>query len=218
MSELRQRLSGLYAGSMLQRGYTALKLSIIPFEQFSQYLPKHGRILEVGSGYGYVSNYLSLESPDRDVVGNDPALDRTELARGTIGNRTNINFVSTDCREMADGDFDGVVIADVLHHVPYAQQASILEDVYRKLKPGGRLVIRETDIKFRLRYFLFNYALEWVLYLGVEKLKFRKAVEWRRILEDIGFSVHHAIPNPRFFPYITVLFVCSKDLETQQVR
>lgn len=216
MSELRQRLSSLYAGSMLQRAYTALKLSIIPFEQFSQYLPQEGRILEVGSGYGYVSNYLSLENPNRYVIGNDPATDRTALARGTIGTRTNIDFVSTDCREMPDGDFDGVVIADVLHHVPYAQQANILEDVYRKLKPGGKLVIRETDVKFRLRYFVFNYALEWVLYMGVEKLKFRRVREWRRMLDESGFTVHHAIPNPRFFPYMTVLFVCSKRLETPE--
>ena len=217
MTELRQRLSSLYTGSMLQKGYTALKLSIIPFEQFSQYLPKEGRILEVGSGYGYVSNYLSLENPNRQVVGNDPALDRTELAKSTIGNRTNIDFVSTDCREMADGGFDGVVIADVLHHVAYAQQANILEDVYRKLKPGGALVIRETDVKFRLRYFVFNYALEWVLYMGVEKLKFRKVGEWRRMLEGIGFTVQYAVPNPRFFPYMTVLFVCSKGPEAPRV-
>lgn len=201
---------------MLQRSYTALKLSILPFEQFAEYLPKEGRILEVGSGYGYVSNYLSLENPSRRVIGNDPAQDRTALAQRTVGMRENIQFVSTDCREIADGGFDGVVIADVLHHVPYAQQAAILEDVYRKLKPGGRLVIRETDIKFRLRYFIFNYALEWLLYLGVEKLKFRKAAEWRRMLEEIGFTVEQSIPNPRFFPYITVLFVCSKRQQAQR--
>ena len=118
---------------------------------------------------------------------------------------------------MPDGGFDGVVITDVLHHVPYVQQAPILEDVYRKLKPGGVLVIRETDIKFRLRYFIFNYALEWLLYLGVEKLKFRKAAEWRRMLEAVGFSVEQSIPNPRFFPYITVLFVCSKRAVAQAV-
>lgn len=216
MTELRQRLSSLYSGSALQKGYTALKLSIIPFEQFSHYLPKEGRILEVGSGYGYVSNYLSLENPNRKVIGNDPAHDRTALAKSTIGSRTNIEFVSTDCREIVDGGFDGVVIADVLHHVPYAQQANILEDVYRKLKPGGVLVIRETDIKFRLRYFIFNYALEWVLYLGTEKLKFRRADAWRRMLEAVGFTVQHTIPNPRFFPYITVLFVCSKHQEARR--
>lgn len=210
MHPLRTRLSRLYSGSALQRGYTALKLLIIPFEQFAQFLPKEGRILEVGCGYGYVSNYLSLENPDRRVVGNDPARDRIKVAQSTVGDRMNIEFLTGDCRDMAESEFDGVVIADVLHHVPYAQQASILEDVFRKLKPGGVLVIRETDPKFRLRYFIFNYLLEWVLYFGTEKLNFRKVDEWRRIMEPIGFSIQQIIPNPRFFPYITVLFVCEK--------
>ena len=111
---------------------------------------------------------------------------------------------------MPELDLDGIVFADVLHHVPYEEQAKILEDVYRKLKPGGVLVMRETDIKFRLRYFIFNYWLEWILYYGVEKLNFRKSAEWQRILEPIGVSVQHIIPNSRFFPYITALFVCTK--------
>ena len=210
MSVVRERLADVYSVSMLQRIYTSLKMMIIPFEQFAQFLPNDGVVLEVGCGYGYVLNYLSLENPTRQVVGNDPALDRVDVAQGTIGDRQNIRFVAGDCRHMPEEDFDGIVIADVLHHVPYEEQAKILEDVYRKLKPGGVLVMRETDIKFRLRYFIFIYWLEMILYYGVEKLNFRKSAEWQRILEPIGFSVQHIIPNSRFFPYITALFVCTK--------
>lgn len=210
MTELRQQLSDLYTRSAIERVYAALKFSILPFEQVAQYLPPEGRILEVGCGYGYVSNYLSLENPRRQVVGNDTAVDRVEVAKRTIGSRANIEFIAGDCREMPDEGFDGVVITDVLHHVPYDQQEPILRDVYRKLKPGGVLVMRETDIKFRLRYFLFNYLLELLLYYGVEKANFRKAEAWRQMLRRVGFTVQQSIPNPRFFPYITVLFVCAK--------
>ena len=65
MSVVRERLADLYSVSMLQRIYTSLKMMIIPFEQFAQFLPNDGVVLEVGCGYGYVSNYLSLENPTR---------------------------------------------------------------------------------------------------------------------------------------------------------
>ncbi|MFQ5902855.1 MAG: class I SAM-dependent methyltransferase [Candidatus Binatia bacterium] len=185
-------------------------MKIIPFEQFSQFLPKRGVVLEVGCGYGYVANYLSLESSDRVVIGNDPAKDRIEAAQQTVRDRKNIQFFAQDCRELEINNLDGVVIADVLHHVPFPEQKRILADVYTRLKPGGSLVMRETDIRISLRYFLFNYLLEYLLYFGSEKLNFRKAKEWREILESLGFQVHQIIPNSPFFPYITVLFVCSK--------
>lgn len=210
MQAIRHQLAELYAASGFMRVYTHLKMKIIPFEQFSEFLPKRGLVLEVGCGYGYLANYLSLESPDRLVVGNDPAEDRIKVAEQTVRGRQNIKFFAQDCRELKINNLDGAVIADVLHHVPFSEQGRILADVYKKLKPGGSFVMRETDIKVSLRYLFFNYLLEYLLYLGKEKLNFRRANEWREILESLGFQVHQIIPNSPFFPYITALFVCSK--------
>ena len=205
---LRKQLRALYRGTPLPQLYTLLKLSIIPFEEFSRYLPQEGRILEIGCGYGYVSNYLSLERGRRAVIGNDPAADRVRVAQQTIGDRRNIEFVAADSRDLPVAPLDGAVIADVLHHVPYADQEHILRDLHRKLKPGGVLVIRETDKKFRLRYLLFNCLLEWVLYPRVEKLRFRSAAEWVRLLQGVGYTVQKAIPNRPLSLYLTVTFVC----------
>ncbi len=33
---------------------------------------------------------------------------------------------------MPDGNFDGMVIADVMRHMPYPEHGKIIEDVYRK--------------------------------------------------------------------------------------
>ena len=207
---IRHQLAYLYADSFFRSLYTYLKMKIIPFEQFSQFLPKRGVILEVGCGYGYVANYLSLESSDRIVIGNDPAKDRIEVAQMTVRDRKNIQFFTKDCRELGINNLDGVVIADVLHHVPFSEQKKILADVYTRLKSGGSLVMRETDIRIGLRYLLFNYLSEYLLYIGKEKLNFRKAKDWREILESIGFQVNQVIPNSPFFPYITALFICIK--------
>jgi 2-polyprenyl-3-methyl-5-hydroxy-6-metoxy-1,4-benzoquinol methylase len=207
---LKRRLAGLYAGRGVPGWYTALKLRLIPFEEFARHVPKTGTILEVGCGYGYLANYLSLEEPQRRVIGNDTDAPRIEAAKRSIDGRTNISFEAADSRLMPLEGLDGVVIADVLHHIPYPEQEEVLADLYRKLRPGGILVMRETDKKFRLRYFLFNVVLEWLLYLGKEKLRFRRGSEWARILTSIGYEVRERIPNPPLFPYSTATFVCAK--------
>jgi 2-polyprenyl-3-methyl-5-hydroxy-6-metoxy-1,4-benzoquinol methylase len=212
MAELnvRKALAALYRVSWSERIHTAVKFYIVPFEEFSRHLPTTGTILDVGCGYGYVANYLSLESSGRQVVGNDIATDRLQVAQRTVGNRRNITFVLSDSRNLKLGGLDGVILADVLHHIPYADQEQILADLFDKLKPGGVLVMRETDKKPRLRYFLCNYLLEWLCYPHGVKLLFRKADEWAGMLRSVGYEIKRVIPNPPCFLYLTVTFVCVK--------
>jgi 2-polyprenyl-3-methyl-5-hydroxy-6-metoxy-1,4-benzoquinol methylase len=205
----RRQLAALYRSANLPSWYTALKLWILPLEEFSRHLPSRGRILDVGCGYGYLANYLSLMSAERHVIGNDVDPGRIRVAQATRGDRAAVEFLAADARALS-GDFDGVALADMLHHVPYEEQEPLLKDLYAKLRPGGVLVMRETDRRLRLRYLVFNYCLEWWLYRRQEKLRFRKASEWARLLSGVGFVVRQAIPNKPWAPYLTVTFVCVK--------
>jgi 2-polyprenyl-3-methyl-5-hydroxy-6-metoxy-1,4-benzoquinol methylase len=211
--ELRRQVIGLYTQSWDEALYAKLKMLILPFEDISNNLPKTGRILDMGCGFGYVSNYLSLESNARTIVASDPATNRIEVARRTIGNRTNIQFHDIDSRSITEGGFDGVSVTDVLHHVPYDQQQSLIDDLYRKLKPGGTLVIRETDVRHTLRYYVFNLALECLLYIGQERARFRRRDQWAAMFRHAGFTIERVISNTWWFPYMTCLFVCRKPLD-----
>ncbi|HMB80965.1 MAG TPA: class I SAM-dependent methyltransferase [Vicinamibacterales bacterium] len=207
---LRRRVTDLYTQSLATRLYTELKMMILPLQDVSEQLPTRGLILDMGCGYGFVSNYLSLHSADRMIIANDPEEPRIAVARETVGSRTNIEFLAVDSREITRSDFDGVCVTDVLHHVPYDQQQALIDDVYRKLKPGGVLVIRETDKRIALRYYIFNWALEWFLYMGKEKLRFRHRDEWAKMFRRAGFEIERVVFNGRWFPYTTCLFVCRK--------
>lgn len=210
---IRRQLAALYRSCWRQRLYTELKFLILPFEQFSRYLPRTGALLEVGSGYGFVSNYLSLERPSQRIVGHDPALARVLDARVTVGERTNLTFLSGECKQFADGEFAGVVMIDVLHHAPYADQAQIVADVYDKLKPGGVLVVRETRKRWSVRYLLLNYWLEEILYCGRERSNFRKVGAWVRMLHRAGFLIGEVLYERWYDPYLWVTFICTRPVK-----
>lgn len=208
--ELRRSLVTLYASSWAAGIYTRLKLLLLPLADVAERLPRRGLILDMGCGFGYVANYLNLDSPERVIVANDPAVSRIASAQRTVGARRNIEFHAIDSRDIVRSDFDGASVFDVLHHVPYDQQQALINDLYSKLKPGGMLVIRETDQRPALRYYLFNCALEWVLYAGQEKTRFRPMRDWVDMLQCAGFSIEQVTPNAWWFPYTTCLFVCRK--------
>ena len=210
MNSLRVELIRLYPSSPLERLYLFLKMRIIPFEEFSAIMPRTGLIVDVGCGYGYIANYLALASSDRTVVGLDPNTKRLELCERTVGNRTNVRFAADDIRKCDLFPADGVLMADVLHHVPYAEQEEVLRGIHRVMRAGGIFLMRETRMSFSIRYFLFNYCLELLLYPMTEKLKFRKDHEWTHLLETVGFRIVRIIPNQGSFPYVCSSFICQK--------
>jgi 2-polyprenyl-3-methyl-5-hydroxy-6-metoxy-1,4-benzoquinol methylase len=208
--ELSERLVSLYASSLASRFYVRVKLFLLPLAEIAELVPRQGRILDMGCGFGYVSNYLNLDSPERQILGNDPSEPRVATAQGTLGGRANVTFVAKDIRELAEDGFDAATVFDVLHHAPYDQQQALIDELYKKLRPGGMLVIRETDQRFAVRYFLFNWALELALYVGSERAKFRKKAVWAEMLRKPGFEIERVTPNQWWFPYMTCLFVCRK--------
>jgi 2-polyprenyl-3-methyl-5-hydroxy-6-metoxy-1,4-benzoquinol methylase len=206
----RRRVLDLYTSSAAARLYARLKLMILPLREAADALPRRGVILDMGCGFGFVANYLSFDSPERTIIANDPATSRIAVAQRTVGSRRNLEFVAMDSRHITRVDFDGICVVDVLHHVPYVEQQALINDLFAKLRPGGRLFIRETDRRLAIRYFLFNCALENLLYAGQEKTRFRPRDEWASMLEHAGFQIERVTGDPWWFPYTVCLFVCHK--------
>jgi len=208
--ELRRSLLALYEWSWAAKSYARIKLVLLPLREISEELPKQGVILDTGCGFGYVANYLNLDSPELVIVANDPVASRVTSAQRTIGFRRNMELCAIDSRDSERANFDGASVVDALHHVPYDQQQALIDDRYRKLKPGGLLVFRETDQRYGLRDYLFNCALEWLLYAGQEKTRFRPKREWMEMLQRPGFHSEQVVPNTWWFPYTTCLFFSRK--------
>jgi len=101
------------------------------------------RILEVGCGWGELAEWLARETR-AEVVATDLSPRMVELAR-----ERGVDARLADVQDLpfGDGEFDVVVAAWMLYHVPDLDRA--LSQLARVLRPGGRLVA-VTNARFHL--------------------------------------------------------------------
>ncbi len=108
----------------------------------NQYVkPRPGeRILDVGCGYGDLSNHL----PDVKYVGVD--LNERFIAFANRHHPTNGEFVLGNVNELSIGSlgrFDAAVAIGVLHHLADSDATSMLRALSEMLVPSGRFVAAE---------------------------------------------------------------------------
>jgi demethylmenaquinone methyltransferase/2-methoxy-6-polyprenyl-1,4-benzoquinol methylase len=98
------------------------------------------RVLDAAGGTGRLA--LPLRAHAAQVVVADIAAGMLAQARGKGG--LAVVRASTDALPFQARSFDRVLIVDALHHIRAQQEA--VHQLWRVLKPGGRLLIEEPDI------------------------------------------------------------------------
>lgn len=103
-------------------------------------LPAPGRLLDAGGGTGRVAEHLRPHVDE--IVVADISTGMLAQARAKS---LNAACVESERLPFAESTFDRVLMVDALHHVIH--QAQTVSELYRVLKPGGRLVIEEPDVR-----------------------------------------------------------------------
>jgi len=103
-------------------------------------LPVKGSLLDAGGGTGRIGK--ALKPLTEQVVIADASIQMLKQA-------SQIKYLRSVCTlseflAFKNDSFDRVVIVDALHHVINAPQTC--KELWRVLKPGGRIVIEEPDI------------------------------------------------------------------------
>ncbi|MFC4906224.1 class I SAM-dependent methyltransferase [Actinomadura gamaensis] len=102
------------------------------------------RILDVGCGTGYLTRILApVVDGEGEVVGLDPSEPMIDYARRRAP--ANCTYVVAGGRDtgLPDASFDVVVSSLAVHHMPVNDRAPAFAEMFRVLRPGGRLLIAE---------------------------------------------------------------------------
>lgn len=116
---------------------------VLPPERLIELMkvPTGGRLLDAGGGTGRVAQHFRgrIES----VVVVDVSRKMLQQAQNKKGLR--VALASSEWLPFPDGVFERVIMVDAFHHV--YDQLQTAQELWRVLKPGGRLVIEEPDIR-----------------------------------------------------------------------
>ncbi|WP_119726827.1 class I SAM-dependent methyltransferase [Thermomonospora amylolytica] len=105
--------------------------------------PGH-RVLDVGCGTGYLTRILApVVGPAGQVTGVDPSTPMIECARRRAPDNCSYLVGEGQALELPDAAFDVVVSSLAVHHMPAAGRGAAVREMFRVLRPGGRLLIAE---------------------------------------------------------------------------
>jgi len=135
----------LYKGPVLE-WYMRVKLRLEKYYQlFHDLLPMEGRILDLGCGYGFMPYMLHFAGPQRQITGVDYDEEKIATANHCLSKTGQLHFEHCDITQYSFSEYEGIVISDVLHYLPAAEQLQVIENCIRSLRPGGVLLIRDGD-------------------------------------------------------------------------
>lgn len=103
------------------------------------------RVLDLGCGSGYLSRMMArVVDPGGTVLGVDPSEEALDSAR-RLTSLANCTFAAGRAEALADpdGTYDVVVTSLMVHHLPESMRLQALEEMFRVLRPGGRLLLAE---------------------------------------------------------------------------
>lgn len=170
--------------------------------QLDDHLPQTGLLLDLGSGQGHIAEAVLRHAPNRACVLMDPVASTGRRVARRIDGRSCYAVRANGMHlPFADGLFDGVWAAFVLHHVLFDAQQNILSEIRRVLRPGAAFVLledtpsnaQEADTTLRADRRLNSEPDE-------APHHYRSPHQWRSDLPHVGFSIEREIAFTRLFP------------------
>lgn len=142
-------------------------------------------VLDVGCGTGEVTLLAKTRAKDGKVYGIDPAPEMIAVARRKAARKgLDIDFRVgvIEVLPFPDASIDVVTSSLMMHHLTEDLKARGLAEIYRVLKPGGRLLI--ADFMRPTGSFLNHLFIAFTQHQGLQK----GIEDLQKLLKEAGFS------------------------------
>lgn len=142
IGELARRILGPLTDPVA-RIYRSYFVNLDDFARELSLLEDVAVLLEIGCGDGHLCQALAAAFPDAEVLGIDIAENPGTLYRGRS---EGVEFRQMPAEELAmerAGQFDLVVLCDVLHHVPPGEREVLMDTARMLVAPGGHVAVKD---------------------------------------------------------------------------
>ena len=207
-------IPGISLGTKL---FLHLRWWLTPYERMAAYVPKSGKVLDVGCGHGLLAMEMALSAPNRTVLATDHDVARIDLAKQAGKGISNLQFEVSTGSPVADGTFDAIMMIDFLHYFSPEQQDAMIAKAYANLQVGGWLLAREVNQQGGLISKLNQFYEKMATLTGFtqsntiqakENLSFKSQAGWEAKLVEHGFKVHSEPCSSPIFA--DILYICQK--------
>jgi ubiquinone/menaquinone biosynthesis C-methylase UbiE len=164
--------------------------------------PDENRILDIGCGTGAFAARLLTARPQASVCGldlSDGMLEQCSQRPEVSAGRLHLAQGDSQRLPFADHTFDAITCTHSFHHYP--RQAAVVAEMYRVLRPGGRLLIIDGDrdrIWGRLVYDVVVVMME-------GDVKHLSRAAFRALYHDAGFVNVHQKRRRGLLPYMMTI-------------
>ncbi len=147
----------------ISEAYRSIYVDIDAFVELTcRWKPDAKRILEVGCGEGAVTQRLRAAYPEANIT----AIDITpRIGRQYQGSRERVRFIQCAVQEVAateSGQYDLVVLSDVLHHVPVKFRQELLDAIRIAIAPNGTFVFKDWQRSHTPIHWLCHASDRWL--------------------------------------------------------
>ena len=142
-------------------------------------------VLDVGCGTGEVTVLAKMRAKNGKVYGIDPAPEMITVARKKAARKKlDIDFRIgvIESLPFADSSLDVVTSSLMMHHLPEDLKVRGLAEIYRILKPGGRLLI--ADFMRPTGSFINHLFIAFTRHRGLKN----GIEDLRKLLNEAGFT------------------------------
>jgi SAM-dependent methyltransferase len=118
---------------------------------FSRLIRPTDCVLELGAGYGYFINHVTAARKLALDIWEEFPQHLNPGIEGHVGSVTDLDWVP-------DESVDFVFASNLFEHVPQTVFTSVLEQLMRKLRPGGTVNLLQPNYRFAYREYFDDYT------------------------------------------------------------